>query len=341
MITCADEHDDIGGVWIEIPLTIFPVIVLQILWLYHTVHTEYTRHKTSTASQAPNKAYKFQRTLHLSLQIVGLCWTINDVLSRVIDPHTLILRNNIGCYIAAYIPKVVPGVFYGLYFYQIVFRLEASFGDSFLAMSKTTTIILKLLIIPIVTGPIWIILLSDGACVRPWKPLDVPSWYDRPEPYQFAYCHLIMRSEAVIVLLLTVLWGGSINIIYGIVYILKLRVLLSPAMNESTTYLTFVYKSLIVKNAILTITGTITTLSCYVLWISLSFTSGLYIDLFVNCLMIGLMFKYNSKLYKRLCKCCIVVCFVTCDKSKSKLTKENVDRYVNDELRQRVTITAV
>eukprot|EP01083_Nonionella_stella_P108169 314305_1 len=316
------EDDFIGGIWVEIPISILPVIILQVLWLCHTVRTEYIVHKT----MHPNKSYKFQRILHLSLQIIGLCWTISDVFCFIIDPHTLILRNNIGCYIVAYIPKVVPGVYYGLYLYQILLRLESSFRDSCLAISKRTIIIFKVLIIPILTGPIWFLILNRGetACVRGWKAHDVTSWYERPEPYKFAYCTVKTNFGAALFLIFVVLFLGFINIAFGVIFAMKLKVLLSANTDNRL-------KALIVKNSILTVTGSISTVSSYLIWIILTFGTGLYIDLLVNCLVIGLMFKYNSKLYKRLCKCCIVMCFLKCDKSKSKMKEEDVARYVNGD----------
>eukprot|EP01083_Nonionella_stella_P079602 218515_1 len=215
--TCAEDIDVIGGVWIEIPLSLIPVILIQIIWLCHTFHAEHMMKKTRNTT--PNKftGYKFQRSiLYILLQIIGLCWTINDVFVFLIDPHTLILRNNIGCYIVAYIPKTIPWIYYILYLYQILLRLNASFKDSPLAISKRTIIIFKLSIIPIVSGPIWIILLSESPCVRGWKPLDVPSWYERPGPYKFAWCTLQMNGSAVLPLILSLVWGASINIIFAI-----------------------------------------------------------------------------------------------------------------------------
>ena len=43
------------------------------------------------------------------------------------------------------------------------------------------------------------------------------------------------------------------------------------------------------------------------------------------------MFKYNEKWYKKCCKCLIVLCFINCDKSKRKMTNDQVMEYVNDE----------
>eukprot|EP01083_Nonionella_stella_P293553 998360_1 len=329
--TCAEDIDVIGGVWIEIPLSLIPVILIQIIWLCHTFHAEHMMKKTRNTT--PNKftGYKFQRSiLYILLQIIGLCWTINDVfVFIIIDPHTLILRHNIGCYIVAYIPKTVPWIYYILYLYQILLRLEASFKGSPLSISKRTIIIFKVLIIPIAVGPIWFILLNKSTCVRGWKPLDVSSWYERPGPYKFAWCTLQMNGPAVILLIVSLVWGASINIIFGMVFVLKLKVLLSSNVDDHMqTKLDFRYKSLIVKNSILTLTGSISTIAAYIIWIASSFVTGMYIDLLVNCLVIGLMFNYNTKIYKRLCKCCIGMCFDKCDKSKSKLTEEDVVRYV-------------
>ena len=51
--------------------------------------------------------------------------------------------------------------------------------------------------------------------------------------------------------------------------------------------------------------------------------------------MIGLMFTYNDKYYKRCCKCFIILCLGTIDKSKDKMDRDEVYHYAdyrNDDI---------
>jgi len=80
--------------------------------------------------------------------------------------------------------------------------------------------------------------------------------------------------------------------------------------NKDNEHLNLNLKSLIFKNAILTVTGSVSTITAYAVWIMVPVSATpLYIDLVVNCLVIGLMSKSNEKHYKRLCRPCIMVCY--------------------------------
>lgn len=57
--------------------------------------------------------------------------------------------------------------------------------------------------------------------------------------------------------------------------------------------------------------------------------SNIIQDLFLNCLMIGLMFKYNEKYYKKCCRCCILLCFIKCDKSRSRPKRREIMTYID------------
>ena len=123
---------------------------------------------------------------------------------------------------------------------------------------------------------------------------------------------------------------AAFNITFGWIFIAKLIRLLSN--HKDNEHIQFGMKSLIVKICILTLTGSVSTILCWSLWISDMLNFGavfLYIDLFVNSMVIGLMFKTNEKHYKRLCKCWIILCFLNCDKSKEKLNEKQVDKYLN------------
>jgi len=116
-----------------------------------------------------------------------------------------------------------------------------------------------------------------------------------------------VESELHLLLFASILLVAVINIFMMFMFTLKLRsVLIDANVNECGNK---EVNSLIVKVYILSLFGSISTIVLWILWM---FTDGdavlLYLDLFVNCLVIGLMFKYNRKIYAPLCKCCIFVC---------------------------------
>ena len=95
-----------------------------------------------------------------------------------------------------------------------------------------------------------------------------------------------------------------------------------------------------VKNSILTLVG-ISTLTNWLLFVaSQSFTggNGIFPSLdFINCVVIALMFRYNERYYKKCCKCCIVLCFMDCDRAHNhgdqaelKVKQQYVDDYLNN-----------
>merc|ERR1712228_448912 len=72
-------------------------------------------------------------------------------------------------------------------------------------------------------------------------------------------------------------------------------------------------EALIIKNVILTISGFISTTVSYFLYNELYMIVMVHMDLFVNCLIIGLMNNWNELHYKRLCGICILICFRKCN----------------------------
>merc|ERR1712154_760933 len=103
----------------------------------------------------------------------------------------------------------------------------------------------------------------------------------------------------------------------------------------------FKMKALVIKNAILTMLGSLSTIINWILWILLSNSLSIgpmliYLDLFTNSLLIGLMFNYNDKYYKILCKYCIVYCLVKLDKGYDHTKQDEIEnrekkvnRYLN------------
>ena len=316
-VACSDENQLKGSFYA--PALMIPIlIILQLSLLSQTIYFEYTK-------RIQCKKVKVQsRLLYISLQIIGLSWTFNDLFRFVLDPRYNIIYNNFLCVITAYLPKLIPSIFYGVYLYQILTKIQKSFAGSYLSMSKLTyNILLFFVVAPAVLfGVIFVIFNDKSVCGQKWIPSDVAS--------ELYFCSLPNDGKASPIIILGLLYFPGMNILFGAMFSVKLAKVLSN--NKDNEKMKFEMKSLIVKICILVLTGSISTIFCWSLWVAmLGDISGLpvlFLDLFVNCLMVGLMFRYNDNYYKLLCKCCIVMCLRDCDRSKQKLEDKEVQRYL-------------
>ena len=319
MDACSDDVNAFTGPYLEFAIAIPLFLILQLTLLSHSIYHE-------RCNQNQQRISLKLRILFIALQVVGIYWTILDACRLLIDPPTKIFQGSTVCLIMAYSPKIVPAPFYLLYLLQILCRLESSFTGSFLQLSKCTVYtLLSLILIPVIIGPIISFILNrhEHTCIALWNP------NDNLFEYSLSFCDIPLEADAVLMYAFVLIWIVVMNIIIGIIFSVKLNQLLSNhADNEQ---IQFRFKSLIIKNSILTLSGAVSTVVCYLLWLGFIRATFLYLDLFINCVVIALMFKYNEKWYKKLCRCCILMFFIKCDQSKTKVDEEIVMRYVNGE----------
>ena len=311
------------------------LIPLQLLICFTTFKYECARSKNQPlfAIKKP-LTYSF-----VALVITGLYWYIIDLFRFLIDAQTSFVQDNrIFCTICAYSPKLLPFIFFTLVFYQLIYRLEISFRGSCFELSKKLRIFIYCLTyIPslIIIPPLWIYFLPTS-CRWKWEPSDFRQWNN------ISFCDVALSGINEILLIICIIWVVMDNILICIIFTWKLRQMLS--LNDlntryDTTLHLFKIKAVMIKNAILVISASISTFICWLLWLFISNPleiggSFLYLDLFLNCWFISLMFSYNDKNYKKYCKFCIRLCFRYCDKS---INEDNVERreiqlrlYLND-----------
>ena len=315
--TCTDVEIISGYLYYE-PAVLIPIfIMLHLLLLSHTIYHEVKGRRNGSFENISIRA----RVFYIMIQIIGIYWLFDDLFRLVIDPYVPVLKNNYLCDIAGYSPKIIPGPFYGVYLYQILFRLDQAFTDSFLAMNKITIYLFQLCIIPIAIGPMVFLSVYDHphVCIQSWEPLDVSA--------TLKYCKLPITALTSYCIIAALIFITILNIIFGAIFTVKLHSLLSG--NHENEKIKFKFKALIVKNCILTLTGSVTSVTMYALYIMFDVGAFLYFDIFINCLVIGLMFAYNDDYYKRCCKCFVLLCFLECDKNKDALNKAETLRYVN------------
>eukprot|EP01084_Bolivina_argentea_P319152 553584_1 len=298
-------------------------IPLQILLSINTLKYECSRTEKHSIKKSLN--YSF-----IALIIVGLYWFIVDLLRFVIDPHLLLLQNNnILCMIVAYSPKMIPFVYFTLVFHQLIYRLETSFRGSFLSLSKTSRICIYLITyVPAVfiLPPLFFAFLPSP-CSHIWTPSDFKHWNNTNS---FAFCDVRMHDVNFAIMIIGIVWVAFDNIFICSIFTWKLKRVLS--LNDvnnrynSSLHL-FKLKTVIVKNCLLTVLASVSTIINWFLWWLLATKQELggtflYVDTFLNCFFIGLMFSYNDMYYKTLCKCCIKCCFQRCDKSINEDNQE-------------------
>ena len=322
--SCAND-EPWRGPYLEVATSLPLCIIFQISLLFTSI---YQLLRLNTAQiNAVIKISQKTKILYILLQCIGLIWTISDLLRVLIDPFTRFLRLSLACDIVAVIPHIIPVLFYLVYLYQVFVRLETSLTNSYLQISRTNVYILNSLIfIPIISTYVVFITLSIGksACFHPWNPSDLLKVSDK-----FGYCAFPLDDTGLIFAGMFVSYIVILNIMLATIFATKLKKLLSDHDDNEDTKIHL--KILIVKNTILSVTGSITTIICWFGWYLTNFGILLYIDLCVNCMVIGLMFRYNDMWYKRFCKCFIIMCFMKCDKSKEKMSEEAVMRYISNE----------
>ena len=208
----------------------------------------------------------------------------------------------------------------------ILCRLEMSFKDSSFALSKGTVRILRLsiLILPLVASVSLALDVTLPGCLSTWSAPDLAQ--------DLLYCWLpvdemILYKYQVITVL--VLWICALNIVFAVLFTVKLLSLIQQMARTLTTKTDaelLKLKGLILRNDVLTIIGCVSTLlGTITLSVSMYFDSSfvvsgytayipttnllfLYIDGLINCLVIGAMFQHNAKYFNFLCGSLTDIC---------------------------------
>lgn len=188
-------------------------LTLQLLLLFNTIHKEYKKKKYL---QDVSSVVRFS---FITLQLSGIYWSIIDFLRFVVDPHQNIMQNNsVLCNIVAYSPKIIVIIYYGTYLHGIFYRLDVSFKDSALQLSKITKTSLScLLYIPMFIIPITFFIFSSKRCLWSWTPSDFPQWKN------MAFCDIPITGIGGIIVTTGMIWVCIANLTFGAVFAYKLR----------------------------------------------------------------------------------------------------------------------
>jgi len=313
------------GLFVEFSVFLPIVLLLELALFVRSICIEIRIRKSG------QQRVKRLRTLFYVLQMVALYWMIMDLFIYVFDPLTGILRNTIGCDMALS-PKIVPAVYYTVYMFQIVLRLDFSFKGSYLALRKLTLYGLNAMVfVPFIGFNVFLFISyrHHSCCSIRWNPPDLPR-------DSLSFCFAPISGQMVTGFICGLLWIVLCNLILAVLFGTKLRRLLSNAKGRCDDDKKAL-KYLIIKNSILSVFGSLSTALNYSLWIA-SIASGyslrigalfLYLDLWTNCLAIGLMFKSSEMAYKRCCRCCILLLLLRFDQSASKMDEQSAILYVD------------
>lgn len=295
--TCAETHDGQHS-YIFVASSTILCLLLQCLWLGHSLRQACFRHKAHITFTDMDRTSKQLHVLFFTQLFVAMYWTLCDLLRLVIDPYFTI-RNHIGCGIMTYSPRPCYSIFGFLYLYQILLRLKRSFTGSYLALSKWLEYVLWTLIV--ITLIVTVITFRPDAaalntiCIEEWTPSDIGGTltYCKQELNDYIY---VMAPLSIAMMVLTTLSMACI-------FSCTLKRMMSN--NKDNEALNVPFKKLIVKNHLMTVTGCVAIVVTHVL--SFYTDLGLWANMMtlIVSISIGLMFGYNDKPYRKLCKPCI------------------------------------
>ena len=240
------------------------------------------------------------------IQIIGLLWFIHDLFKEGIISHfgSILVNNYWLCFLTGYGDKVFPFLFTGMLILQLLLRLKLTFQDTAHAL---TTFRFRLLFMMSVSPfsvflALWLIYLSPPCWVE-WEPAD----YEHTLHACVTSYHSSMVAKSVAYI--GILWVLITNVCFGLLFSIKLNQVVNAmrmmANNCSTNKRLNGVKHVMLKNTILTIAISISTLIAYIgFFIHPVLDVLIYIDIFLNCLFLTLMFKYNDYIYGRIFKIC-------------------------------------
>lgn len=272
-------------------------VFVQLLLLIHSLHIEWSKRNDPNFQILSTQS----RLGYIILQCLALYWTTSDLVRYIIDPLESFLPNTIGCVVLTYSTKLIPSLFYMVYLYLVLLRLQ-NLDGTYLNTSKCTIVTLRIFICSLMGFQIaYLCIDDDPVCLYPLHPSDM----DR----ELFYCELMPTTNRAYLLLVGITVIALLNMVMGVLFTRKLQQVVH--LMEDNQHVNLQLRKIVVQNTILIATGSISTLACYVLWFMFPIPTGfwLYLDLIVNCIVIGLSFPHNRKWYKRLCGCCIKCCW--------------------------------
>eukprot|EP01084_Bolivina_argentea_P028213 52446_1 len=250
--------------------------------------------------------------LCITMQIIGLIFLLSDCMKYTIGPHLNWANNNPSfCKYGRFI--IIPHILSYMCLLNImIMKIKYAFDGSLAEVSnitiKTLYLTSNISIISIMTC---YSLFLPGSCVADWYPNDIhitnaltvciAAGSTGTSGYTPATTILMGILALVIVVF---------NSILAYLFIRKLKIVINATKsvdidNNNNTF-TREVKAVMVKTAITAVSASGTSSLIWIIGILLQRDAYFlfHIDVFWNCLMVTLMFKFNDKYYKMLCGVC-------------------------------------
>lgn len=284
---------------------LFALIFLVLLT--HSLYIEWSKRKDQNFQILSTQS----RAGYIALQCLALYWTTSDLIRYIIDPLTSFLPNTIICIVLTYSSKIIPGLFYTVYLSLILLRL-INLDGTYLKTSKCTIRILRLLIWTVMGFQIAFVCVDPGpVCLHRLHTSDV----DLDEMW---YCELLLTANRIFLALGGITMIVLLNLAMGALFARRLQQVVH--LMKENHHLNIRLRDIVVQSTILTVTGSISTIVFYGVWaVSPTTSIWLYLDLVINCCVIGLSFPHNRGRYKFLCGFCIKCCWKKFDSPGQEL----------------------
>ena len=287
----------------------FGLFALILLSLFlHSLFIEWSKRKDPNFQILSTES----RIGYIAMQFVALYWTTLDVIRYTIDPLTSFLPNTVGCVVLTYSSPILAGLFYAIYLYLVLLRLQ-NLDGSYLKTPRSTLIVLRCFILSVTAFQVaYLCVDSNSVCLQRRHPADT----DR----ELWNCDFIMSANRIYVAIGGISMIAFLNLVMGALFIRKLQQV--GHLIKENQHVSIQLRKIVIQNTILIATGSITTLVLYGLWaVFPSFAICSYLDLVINCVVIGLSFPHNRRWYKLLCGPCIECCWKKFDSKGSELPK--------------------
>ena len=247
----------------------------------HTIIQE--RAQCIAAMNKKAKDSKFIRIFWIIMQSIGLFWITAKLFQTTVDPNTFILRGSWLCNFIPWSLFYCPGWFYGLYLLVLIDRLERSFQNTSMTLSRRCLLILRFLSLSIpITNTIVVSvdIRSDLTCIGSWDPPDtgrIITYCMVPPESLFAFKYYIV--------LVLVLLTCALNVVLAVIFTVRLKRLLKNSSANTLKQLQF---NLLIKSNALTVIGCVSTTFGYLLYTIQYDSTFLTVDIFANSVIVGL-----------------------------------------------------
>ena len=322
---CNDEWE--GGTFYGEAISICISAFLQLLLLFHSLYHHWHRYRNvKNMSKRP-----VHIVLHITLLVSGLLFLISAIIYLIIDPLLQLLRHSFLCSAVVVLKRTFFPVFYPIYLGQILSRIHFVFQGSNMAISKSFvySMTVSLIMSPIIFVIYYMV--SADFCIMEWIADDMED--------SVFYCSDIVSKEDNIVTYVQLSLVMLQNMLFGMMFVNKLRPIMRGC-HEANKRGEFRFQMLIIKNTLLTVLGIISTIMALAMW-GFGISIGLWIDVFLNSLVISLMFKYNEHHYKQLCRPCIWVCIMRMIRNQSKDYRQKSMEYLENPTEQGLQLHVV